>query len=193
MTGPEKPRKRAALFAAPSPFVLTGNDYAAWLKREALESWRGPRVLVAVSLAVGVFAFLGMTADSWDFRLKVAAVCAAAVFAAGLFHSFIWRRRMVGRWSAPSGPVTVRVDPYQDALVEETGSSARAFPWIAVIETLRDPAHLFIILRAAPVIIVPKSAFADNEASESFARFVDQRAISAEDDARHAANPHAPD
>lgn len=193
MAEPASPKERAALFERPNPgFVLTKDDWSAWLKREARENWRGPGMLVGFSLFAGAIVLFGIPEDDWTLRFGLAAFTTVTVYLAGRFHSFVWHRRMVGRWKAP-GPMTVDINPYRDELVETAGGTVRAYPWIGVIEALRDPAHVFITLRAAPVIIIPKSAFADEAAAESFARFVDQRAISAEDDARHAANSHTPD
>ena len=186
--------KSVALFESPKPgFALTRDDYSAWLKREAREGWRGPAGLFGFSLFVGAATFFGAGIEGRVWRLEVSLIAVAILFAAGLFHSSVSRRLAVARWTPPGGAMTVEVNPYRDELAETNGETVRAYRWIEVKEALRDPAHLFVVLRDAPVIIIPKSAFAGEDAAESFARFIDQRSIGAEDSARDAANPNAPD
>ncbi len=193
MTEPVLPKKPAALFERPKPgFTLAHADYSAWLKRKEREGWRGPAGLFGFGLFVGIITLFGMSADPWLLRFEIAAMATLAIFASGMVHTIIWHRRTVARWTAP-GPVTVDINPWRDELVETAGGTERSHRWIEVKEVLRDPAHLFILMRGAPVIIIPKSAFEDEEAAESFVRYIDQRAISAEDAARDAANPNAPD
>ena len=184
---------RTALFQSPrSGFVLSRDDYAACLAARARHDGFGPRGLALFGVCATIVALV-LCYIAWPERVAVAAGVGLAAFAVVATVSATWRGALARRWTPPAGGTTVDVAAATDQLLLDVDGVRRLFDWIEVKEVVRAPRHLIIAMREAPAIIVPISAFEDAQGAESFARFVEQRAINAEDNARDAANPNAPD